>query len=130
MTVSISVHAGLVAHTIPLTASPAVTSSPRIAGGDELAGKKAEESLAIASGLFRAARFGRRRRAAHRRARAPLEQSAAASPRSLLEPSSRALDNSPGTTVVSDPVDGPVAVVLEVFGGHEERFHAGHLTIL
>ena len=40
MTVSISVHAGLVAHTIPLTASPAVTSSPRIAGGDELAGKK------------------------------------------------------------------------------------------
>jgi len=36
MTVSISVHAGLVAHTIPLTASPAVTSSPRIAGGDAL----------------------------------------------------------------------------------------------
>jgi len=39
MTVSISVQAGLVAHSIPFTPRPAATSSPRIAGGEAFAGK-------------------------------------------------------------------------------------------
>ena len=39
MTVSISVQAGLMAHTIPLTPRPAATSSPRMAGGELFAGK-------------------------------------------------------------------------------------------
>ena len=123
ISVSTSVHAGLVTQLMPCTPRPAVSRSPRIAGYDELAGKYAKKFgccqwvrpgtiTRVGVAHDRLEPVGRRRRMLGRAGRA----------RRRVEPSERDPLLLDVLDVVGDPVDQLVAVPLEVLRSHRPPY--------